>query len=217
MTERTFRRYTNLASALHILRDRCITLLSPETWDDRNDAFFMAEYKRLKKAKTVLAICLAVREETYHHWQVFSRGADGVCLEFDPEKLQSAFDQAAGVRHQLVDYHLVTEVNKMEDVDKERLPFMKRWPYGDEKEYRAIYVDESHEVDAYAVPIELGAITRITLSPWLAPALVPVVKETLKSVACKPQLRVHRSTLLDNEQWKKLTGRVAMPIAPHGG
>jgi hypothetical protein len=51
MTERTFRRYTNLASALHILRDGCITLLSPETWDDRNDAYFMAEYKRLKKAK----------------------------------------------------------------------------------------------------------------------------------------------------------------------
>jgi len=177
----------------------------------------MAEYKRLKKAKTVLAICLAVREETYHHWQIFSRGADGVCLEFDPQKLKSSFDQAPGVRHRLVDYHLVTEVNKMEDVDKERLPFMKRWPYGDEKEYRAIYVDQRQELNAHAVPIELNAITRITLSPWLAPALVPVVKETLKSVACDPELRVYRSTLLDNDQWKMLTGRVAMPIAPHGG
>ena len=215
MTERTFRRYTNLASALHILRNGCLTLLSPETWDDRNDAYFMSEYKRLKKAQSILAICLAIREETYHHWQVFSRGADGVCLEFDPDKLRLAFDRAPGVRHQLVDYRLITEVNKMDDVDLDSLPFMKRWPYGDEKEYRAIFVDRCHEVDAFPVPIEPDAITRITLSPWLAPALVPVVKETLKSLPSCPK-EVYRSTLLDNNQWKKLTGRVAMPIAPYG-
>lgn len=216
MTERTYRRYTNLASALHILRNKCLTLLSPETWDDRNDAFFMAEYKRLKQAKTILAICLAVREETYHHWQVFSRGADGVCLELDSEKLRSAFSRAEGVRHQIVDYQLITQVNKMADVDLERLPFMKRWPYGDESEYRAVYIDNDKELAAYAVPIELNAITRVTLSPWLAPALVPVVKETLKSLPGCSGLRVDRSTLIDNEQWKKLTGRVTIPVMPSG-
>jgi hypothetical protein len=74
MTDVTYRRYTNLASLLHILRNRRLTLLSPETWDDKNDAFFLAEYKRIKELKTVLALCIAVREETYHHWQVFSHG-----------------------------------------------------------------------------------------------------------------------------------------------
>ncbi|MGX9181561.1 hypothetical protein [Mesorhizobium sp. BHbdii] len=216
MTERTYRRYTNLASALHILRNKCLTLLSPETWDDRNDAFFMAEYKRLKQAKTILAICLAVGEETYHHWQVFSRGADGVCLELDSEKLRSAFSRAEGVRHRIVDYQLITQVNQMADVDLERLPFMKRWPYGDESEYRAVYIDNDKELAAYAVPIGLNAITRVTLSPWLAPALVPVVKETLKSLPGCSGLRVYRSTLIDNEQWKKLTGRVTIPIMPSG-
>ena len=215
MTERTFRRYTNLASALHILRNGCLTLLSPETWEDRNDAYFMSEYKRLKKAKSILAICLAIREETYHHWQVFSRGADGVCLEFDPEKLRLAFDRAAGVRHQEVAYRLITEVNKMEDIDLEVLPFMKRWPYGDEQEYRAIFVDQRKELDAFPVPIGRDAITRITLSPWLAPALVTVVKDTLKALPhCLKE--VYRSTLLEHDQWKKLTGRVAPPIAPYG-
>jgi hypothetical protein len=216
MTERTFRRYTNLASALHILRNRCLTLLSPVTWDDRNDAFFMAEYKRLKEAKTILAICLAVREETYHHWQVFSRGADGVCLEFDSEKLRSAFNRAEGVRHRMVDYQLITQVNKMSDVDLDRLPFMKRWPYGDEREYRAVYIDKDKELPTYAVSIGLNAITRITLSPWLAPSLVPVVKEALKSLPGCSGLRVYRSTLIDNDEWKKLTGRVAIPVVPSG-
>lgn len=216
MTERTFRRYTNLASALHILRNGCLTLLSPETWDDRNDAFFMAEYKRLKEVNSVLAICLAVREETYHHWQVFSRGSDGVCIEFDSEKLRAAFDQAPGVRHQMVDYHLITQVTKMSDVDVEKLLFMKRWPYGDESEYRAVYVDKDNERPSYPVSIELNAVTRITLSPWLAPALVPAIKDTLKSLPGCSELKIYRSTLIDNDQWKKLTGRMALPVAPPG-
>ncbi|MBX5009586.1 DUF2971 domain-containing protein [Rhizobium lentis] len=176
----------------------------------------MSEYKRLKGAKTILAICLAVREETYHHWQVFSHGADGVCIEFDSEKLRSAFNRQEGVRHQMVDYQLITQVNKMEDVDLERLPFMKRWPYGDESEYRAVYIDKDEELPVYAVPIGLNAITRITLSPWLAPALVPTVKETLKSLPGCSGLRIYRSTLIDNNQWKKLTGRVATPVMPSG-
>jgi hypothetical protein len=68
MAARTFRRYTDLASALHILHNSCLTLLSPETWDDRNDSYFVSEYKQLKGVKTLLAICIADREETYHHW-----------------------------------------------------------------------------------------------------------------------------------------------------
>lgn len=216
MTERTFRRYTNLPSALHILQNKCLTLLNPETWDDRNDAFLMAEYKRIKNLKTVLAVCLAVREETYHHWQVFSRGADGVCIEFDSEKLRNAFGRADGISHRLVDYQLLTDVNKMSDVDVESLPFMKRWPYGDESEYRAVYTNRDQDLSAYAVPIALNAITRITLSPWLPPALAHVVKDTLKSLPGCSGLKVYRSTLIDNEQWKKLTGRVVMPVAPLG-
>ena len=217
MTEQTYRRYTNLASALHILRNRCLTLLSPETWDDRNDAFFMAEYKRLKGAKTLLAICLAEREETYHHWRLFSHGADGVCLEFDREKLLSAFAAAPGVRHQRVQYELVANVTRMEDVDLERLPFIKRWPYGDEGEYRAVYVDTDRELASYAISIDLTSITRITLSPWLAPGLVPVVKEALRSLPGCARKKVYRSTLINNDEWKKLTGRVALPVAPSGG
>jgi len=53
----TFRRYTNLAVAIHMLRTKSITLLDPATWDDKNDAYDMAEYKRLKQAATVLALC----------------------------------------------------------------------------------------------------------------------------------------------------------------
>ncbi|MBD9488748.1 DUF2971 domain-containing protein [Ensifer sp. ENS11] len=213
MTERHFRRYTNLAATLHILRNRCLTLLSPETWDDQNDAFFMSEYKRLKDLKSLLALCLAVREETYHHWRVFSHGADGVCIEFDAEKLRAAFD-AAGVQHQYVEYEYLRNVSRMSDVVVDRLPFMKRWPYGDESEYRAVYSAKELEKETYDVPVALDAIVRITLSPWLAPCLVHAVRESLRSIQGCSRLKVSRSTLIDNPQWKKLTGRVAVPVAP---
>jgi hypothetical protein len=112
----------------------------------------------------------------------------------------------------MVDYQLIAQINKMSDVDLERLPSMKRWPYGDESKYRAVYVDKGKEFSTYAVPIGLNAITRITLSHWLAPPLVPIVKEILRSLPGCSGLKVYRSTLIDNDQWKKLTGRVALPI-----
>lgn len=211
MTGSTLRRYTNLASALHILRNRSLTLLSPETWDDRNDAFFMSEYKRLKEIKTVLAICLADREETYHHWQVFSRGADGVCIEFYRDELMAAFDRASGVTHRNVTYELVSNAKSMHGVDMEVLPFTKRWPYGDELEYRAVFISTDEELQAYQVPVKLSAIKCITLSPWLAPGLVDAVKDTIKSLPGCSKKRIYQSTLIDNKEWQKLVKRVAPP------
>lgn len=199
MTERTFRRYTNLASALHILHNGCLTLLSPDTWDDRNDSYFMSEYKQMRRLKSVLAICMADREETYHHWQVFSRGADGVCMEFDRQELLTAFDRAKGVTHRYVSYEQLTNANSMREVDLEILPFTKRWPYGDESEYRAVYISAKKEIQAYPVPISLSSIKRITLSPWLAEPLVDPVEKTLKSLPECSDLKIYRSTLIDNK------------------
>jgi hypothetical protein len=84
----SFYRYTDLAATLHMLRTRNITLLNPATWDDTNDSYFMSEYKRLKNAKSVLALCFAESEESYHHWRIFSSGGDGVRIEFDKPALR---------------------------------------------------------------------------------------------------------------------------------
>ena len=79
----TFRRYTNLAAAIHMLRTKSITLLNPATWDDKNDAYYMAEYKRLKDAATVLAFALQKATRSITTGGFFSHGSDGVCVEFD--------------------------------------------------------------------------------------------------------------------------------------
>jgi hypothetical protein len=204
----SFRRYTNLAATIHMLRTQSIALLNPATWDDKNDAYFMAEYKRLKQAKTVLALCFAEQKETYHHWRVFSHGSDGVCIEFDKDKLLSTFKNDNQIRQGNVSYKLIQEVSKIRRVRVDELPFLKRRPYEDECEYRVVYVDAVEEVQFKDYRLEIDWIKRVTLSPWMSKALAKSVKETIKSIDGCSHLSVTRSTLVDNEAWKKVTTRV---------
>ncbi len=204
----SFRRYTNLAATIHMLRTRSVTLLNPATWDDKNDAYFMAEYKRHTAAETVLALCFAEREETYHHWRVFSHGSDGVCLEFEKDELLSTFENDQQIRQGYVEYKTIKEVSDLKSVELEKLPFLKRYPYGDESEYRVIYVDKDEASEFQDYDLQIGWIRRVTLSPWLSKALAKSVKETLKSIDGCSRLSVARSSLVDNDSWKGLATRV---------
>ena len=80
-------RYTALPILLDVVHNRHITLLSPETWEDRNDAYYLERYQAKGKIASVLAICFTLEKETFHHWRVFSHGSSGVCLEFDKHRL----------------------------------------------------------------------------------------------------------------------------------
>ena len=103
-------RYTNLPIALDILVQRRVTLLSPETWEDRNDAFYLERYREEKNLRTLVAICFSARGETFHHWKVFSSGSSGVCIEFDKNRLLKAFPSSRGFRYGEIEYRLVKTV-----------------------------------------------------------------------------------------------------------
>ena len=165
MGSTSFRRYTNLAAAVHLLKNRKITLLDPSTWDDRNDAFFMSEYKDRTGASSVLALCFAESHETYHHWRVFSHGSDGVCIEFDKGRLLNAFSSKTGVKHGPINYTLLRQAQRMTDVNIEELPYLKRWPYGDEAEYRVVYVNQQVSKPFHESPYTGNGTTRVSSSP----------------------------------------------------
>jgi hypothetical protein len=203
-----FRRYTNLASTIHLLRNRQITLLNPATWDDKNDAYYMAEYKRYKKAQTVLALCFAKQSERYHHWRVFSHGSDGVCIEFDQQGLLATFDGDPRVRHRGIEYKLLKHLRSITVVRADELPFMKREPFRDECEYRVVYTDPKEALSFKSYDIELSCINKITLSPWMSEGLADAVISTLRSIEGCSQLRIGRTTLIENETWKALTAKV---------
>lgn len=202
-----FRRYTNLAALIHLLQNKRITLLNPASWDDKNDAHFMAEYKRLRDMETVLAICFAEAAETYHHWRVFSHGADGVCISFDRKSLLRAFSEKDGITMNKVRYELVETVADWDELKISELPFLKRKPYEPEQEFRVIYEQKRKQHQSFDMPIELNWIETITLSPWMPPAFQSAVTETLKAIKGCDEIKIVRSTLIGRGSWQELAAR----------
>jgi len=196
------RRYTSLASLLALLQDKRLTLLSPGLWEDRNDAFYMSEYKAKKGLKTLLALCFSESDETYHHWRVFTHGTDGVCIHFKCEALLEALP----IGHQLIAGPVT--YRKMSDLPRlkprlEQLPFLKRQPYSDEREFRLVYEDKREEMETKGFVLPIRTIGRVTLNPWLSAPLAAAVKRAIKSVPGCAALKVYQTTLLENESWKK--------------
>lgn len=209
-----FYRYTDLATAIHLLKNRRITLLDPMKWDDKNDVFFMKKYKELMQAKTLLAICFVQGGETYHHWKLFSYGPHGVSINFEKDGLLSVFDGDNGIERGPMQYSSIKDMEELlEELPLEasklpKLPFLKRRPYKGEEEYRVIYVDTEKRLRSRSYDIDLSLIKRIRLSPWMPKPLVKSVKETLESICGCSGLEIVRSTVTDSTRWKRIAEQV---------
>ncbi|RZS76890.1 hypothetical protein EV217_5122 [Phyllobacterium myrsinacearum] len=201
-----FRRFTNLAAVIHLLQTRQITLLTPDTWDDRNDRHFMEVYKKRKELKTLTAVCLSQGPETYHHWRVFSPNGDGVCVVLRKDKLLKTFTGKQGVRHQAVHYKQLSELPKLRPPIND-LPFIKRYPYEPESEYRILYEDSINKAQFTNFSLLPGTVDAIILSPWMPNALVDSVKATLKMINGASRIRMYASTLISNQDWQKVADR----------
>ena len=195
------RRYTNLPAVLHVLATRQITLLDPKTWDDRNDAYYLARYKMQRNLATVLALCFSEADETYHHWRVFSDGPAGVCIVFDRDNLLKTLAGIEGVSTGKVHYKTVPKSRKV-TFRVGQLPFLKRAGFRPESEFRAIYESQHEQVDHLDIPIDLSCIRYVSLSPWLPFSLRESVANSLRTIDGCNKLRVSRSTLISNDEWK---------------
>jgi len=198
------RRFTNLASLIHILQTQKITLLNPASWDDKNDAHFMAEYKRKIGAQTVLALCFTESKETYHHWRVFAGSPDGVCIDLSRKPLTEMFKRTDGVEFREVSYKLIDDLKGMGSVSTHDLPFLKREPYTHEMEHRAVYVDRNTTVASLDIDIKLDWIKSVTLSPWIPVAQKNSVVSALRSIPGCENLKIVRSSLIENSVWREI-------------
>jgi hypothetical protein len=167
----------------------------------------MAEYKKKAKLRTLTALCFAEADQTYHHWKVFAPGSDGLCIDFDKQKLLASIPgpgRNGFFRHQAMDYFWIKELKDKGKPDVDKLPFLKRKQFKDEKEYRIVYFSRAEENKSIALPIDIKWIRRITLSPWLHPDLTETLKSTLKDIPGCSAIEVVRSKLLENAQWRAL-------------
>lgn len=195
------RRYTDLPALLHMLSSRSVTLLDPKTWDDQNDSYFIGIYKEKKPCESVLALCFSQAPETYHHWRVFSNGPAGVCLVFDRKKLIEDLTTNPSISHGEMKY-LTLPKAKSRVFRVDELPFVKRYGYKPENEFRAIYTSTTEKLQSIKVPIRLESIRSISLSPWMHQSLSDATTKSIRGIVGCEKLRVSRSTLISNEQWK---------------
>jgi hypothetical protein len=202
------RRYTTLPVLLDIIMNKKLTLLDPRNWEDKNDSHYIAVYKTQLNLKSVLALCFTEADETYHHWKVFSGNSGGICIQFNKEKLLKCCKPVRGLRCGNVIYRKITEA-RAHKPSKQELLFLKRYPFRDEKEYRLIYESPSEDISAKDVPITMPCIDRIIFNPWISRPVFNSVKAVIKNINGCKTIRVSRTTLVNNEEWKEIGGTLA--------
>lgn len=199
--ESSLRRYTELPYLIDYLQSKELAILSPKLWDDRNDSYYIERFALANGLLNTYALCLAEAPETYHHWRVFSHGSGGACIEFDKTKLIDAVNLIPGMRAEKVKYRTINSLGRCAPSQWE-LPFLKRYAFVDEKEFRIFHSSTEEGLPIFRLPVPLNAIKCITLSPWLPDSVVSHIKSTLRSIDGCKSLKIYKSTLVENEDWK---------------
>jgi hypothetical protein len=199
---KTLKRYTQLPFLIHMLETKELALLSPSSWDDRNDAYYLERYQQYNKFASVFVLCLTEASTTYHHWKIFAESTSGVCIEFLREPFIS-WAEGKGIRHGLVKYLSLGKA-KATPPTSETLPFRKRHAFEDEKEFRLLYV--SHEPSGLikTFPLNFNTILCIKLNPWLSEDVFKSVSESIHRIPGCESLTVEQSHLLTNKEWANM-------------
>lgn len=203
VTSNYISRYTDLPFLIDYLRTKELPLLSPQSWDDRNDSHYILSYAKLARHTAVYALCLTEAPETYHHWKVFTSGSSGVCIEFHKDKLLSYAKQVSGIRAERVNYKKLSELRKCKPT-QEQLPFLKRVAFSDEKEFRLVVSNFNEQLNQIRLHMPSVAIRKIIFNPWMPKTVFEEIKNLLKDIDGCKSIRVSRSTLIDNDEWKSL-------------
>lgn len=197
------RRYTSISAVIDILRRKELPLLDPQSWDDRNDRYYMALYKQERQLGGLYGLCAARCSETYHHWRVFTGTSDGACLEIRRGAFEQALTRLEGVRFGDVEYLRLDQIEQPKAIPLERMPFVKRIGFTAEEEYRVIAETKEDQKSALSIEFPHSMINCIYLNPWLPKPIAESLRETLRSLPGCSKLRVSRSQLIESSRWKR--------------
>lgn len=201
------RRYTDLSRVFYLLAERKLTLLDPKGWDDKNDSYCLQQYGKAKVHNAVFALCFVQSSERYHLWKVFGAGPSGVRIKFKRKALLEAAEKVRGLRHSEVEYLTLKELKGSFRAD--RLPFLKRYAFLDEEEYRLVY-GSNKDLPKFDIAIPPDCIESVKLNPWLDADSFEHVRNAIRKVHSRwRNLKVERSTLIDNERWREFADRIS--------
>jgi hypothetical protein len=194
------KRYTDIMSLTDILVNKRITLLPTTAWKDENDRRAMEIFKERAKHKAVAALCMTRAAETFHHWELFSSGPSGVCIQFDAAKFEALFSDQSKFAVGPVEY---LTLNQLKEAASQRViltPFVKRKGYWAEKEFRVIGFADVDQ-PTIAVDFDLSIIKKIVFSPFTNETLFQSAKAALWSLDGCKHIRWSRSTLIKSDVW----------------
>jgi len=204
MKDNQLDRYTNLPFLIDILVRKKLTLTNPSFWEDKNDSFFIEKFKVKSNYRTVLAMCFAAKSQTFHHWKVFGKESNGVCIRFNKDKLIPELQR--NEKNLLIDkvkYRTIATLRK-NPPDTRELPFLKRKAFSDECEFRIIYFDETNTLVYKQIDFSIKCIDAIIFNPWLPNLVKESITKTIRSIKGCQDLKIVKSDLFDNDSWKML-------------
>jgi hypothetical protein len=159
-----------------------------------------------KRLTTLRVLCFTDEGETIHDWSTFAAGPDGCCIQFDRPILEERLRELSvkGVRSQKVDHLTIDQVNRKiadHSCRLEDLPFMKRYPFRCENEFRII-CESTQSLTCDEIDFVPQAITKVTLSETLSEPDFNLRLKNIRSLEGFEHLEVNRSTLNDNSPWR---------------
>ena len=204
----------SISALIDTLRREKLAILNPDSWDDRNDRLFMRVYKTHTKAKGLYGMCAALCGETYHHWKIFAGGASGACLVLKRRPLEASLESSQQepnmkIRYDEVVYLKLEEVKRLSPKDVDRLPFLKRYGFKDEDEYRIVIETKAEQQPAMFIDCPHAWIHTIYLNPWLYESQAESLIETIREIPGCEEIIVKPSQLTDSSTWRKAAGRIA--------
>ncbi len=200
------KRYTKLPYLLHLLSTKKLRLINSSSWDDKNDCYNIEQYQMKKGLRSVYLLCLTSANETYHHWKVYSGDSAGVRIDFDKEMFEKwALEQ--GLKAGTVKYLTLDEIEKT-PLELESLPFIKRYGFKDEMEYRILQDNTASTNSFIDLNFDLAIIRTIATNPWLPADVHNAIKGVLQNVLGERETIIKRSNLTNSNNWKKFIDKV---------
>jgi hypothetical protein len=194
---RKLNRYTTLPVLLDMLKKKRLILLDPSSWEDKNDAYVILEYKRRKKIPKLFTVCFSIGNETIHHWKTYANGISGCCIQFDEEKLLKTFTGIEQIRYGEVKYKRIKDVG---GIELDQIPFVKRYPYRIEREFRILW-EGSTKLNSIEIDINLNSIIKITISQNMPEDVYETIVDLLRQEIRNPSQKINRSTIYENKKW----------------
>ena len=85
-----------------------------------------------------------------------------------------------------------------------QFPFTKAKAFEDEREFRIIYENKNQEYITKKIPLDIKSIEKVVFNPWITEEVCASLKAVIRKIEGCDELEVIRTTVTNNEKWKKL-------------